>query len=116
MLDIDKLEQAALAANANGDVTLQIHPSAVLELINRLRTAEKQRDTLIELTTSDQLELYDLKQKLEAAENDAAVGNWLCNYMASETIEHDDYLVAACYENNPEKFKLAVIAAMKEKP
>jgi hypothetical protein len=37
MIDIDKLEQAALAANANGDVTLQI----VLELINRLRTAEK---------------------------------------------------------------------------
>ncbi len=45
MLDIDKLEQAALAANANGDVTLQIHPSAVLELINRLRTAEKSENS-----------------------------------------------------------------------
>lgn len=41
MIDIDKLEQAALAANANGDVTLQIHPSAVLELIERLKAAEK---------------------------------------------------------------------------
>lgn len=45
MIDIDKLEQAALAANANGDVTLQIHPSAVLELINRLRTAEKSENS-----------------------------------------------------------------------
>lgn len=29
MIDIDKLEQAAIAANDNDDVTLLVHPSSI---------------------------------------------------------------------------------------
>lgn len=143
-MNIEKIEAAALAATngCNGIERLGNHaemlkiltPAVVIDLINRLRAAEKlakswedqanvlatQDNKLIEEMTQQAIEaeeaITELYAKLEAAEKDAAVGNWLCSYMASETVDHDDYLVEACYENNPEKFKLAVIAAMKEKP
>ena len=56
----------------------------------------------------------EMEARLEAAELDATVGNWLCNYMAGQRVDLDDYLVGACHDDDPVKFKAAVLAAMKE--
>ena len=86
MIDIEKIKRAALVCSAYEEAYVNLLPEDVLELIARL----------------------------EAAEQDAAIGNWLCNYMASEQVDLDDYLIEACHYDDPAKFKAAILAAMKE--
>lgn len=89
MIDIEKIKHAALAVKENGGVDNAVlftdltMPSAVLELIERLKAATDQlaidrKHRMEELENSqDRMTEYhrervELKQKLEAAEQDAA--------------------------------------------
>ena len=114
MIDTEKLKQAALAAKEGSynkweKFSDMATASAVLELITRLEAAESNQ-----ILGASASQFKEMEARLEAAELDATVGNWLCNYMAGQRVDLDDYLVGACHDDDPVKFKAAVLAAMKE--
>lgn len=94
----------------------QANPSAVLELIERLETAEKQVGSLTEELNNRCIEQYQLQERLEAAERDAACWNWMLDNDSELgiCISHDGF------ENCRYLHKAEVIErvkmAMKEKP
>ena len=121
-INIQKMKQAALAATQGEwkchwklqwSIRITDIPGMKYIVGGRENKQLTEQDATF-IATANPSAVLELITRLEAAEQDAAIGNWLCNYMASEQVDLDDYLIEACHYDDPAKFKAAILAAMKE--